>query len=176
MRTFIKTFVLTVAAFFAVESVASAQLLKNLLNKSTGTTETTVSAATSNGQAAGAALKSLYTQYKSAGKLDLNNLTNIMNLTTLATNVKGLKGQSDKTQFYKDFAAGLITGSNNLVTTSNSNAVMSGLQTLVNNVDLSSLQQGKASDVLSSISTGGATSENANQIASSVSSILKLFK
>ena len=175
MRTFIKTFVLTVAAFFAVESVASAQLLKNLLNKATGTTETTVSAATTNGQAAGAALKSLYTQYKSAGKLDLNNLTNIMNLTTLATNVKGLKGQSDKTQFYKDFAAGLITGSNNLVTTSNSNAVMSGLQTLVNNVDLSSLQ-GKASDVLNSISTGKTSSENADQIASSVSNILKLFK
>ena len=52
---------------------------------------------------------------------------------------------------------------------------MSGLQTLVNNVDLSSLQ-GKASDVLNSISTGKTSSENADQIASSVSNILKLFK
>jgi hypothetical protein len=176
MRTFVKTLLATVIAFFAVESVASAQLLKNLLNKATNAAETTVSTATSNGQAAGAALKSLYTQYKSAGKLDLNNLNNIMNLATLATNVKGLKGQTDKTQFYKDFATGLISGSSNLVTTNNSNAVMSGLQTLVNNVDLSSLQ-GKAADVVNSISTGSnASSENINQVASSVSNILKLFK
>jgi hypothetical protein len=166
MRTFVKTLLATVIAFFAVESVASAQLLKNLLNKATNAAEATVSTATSNGQAAGAALKSLYTQYKSTGKVDLNNLNNIMNLATLANNIKGLKGQTDKTQFYKDFASGLISGSNNLVTTSNSNAVMTGLQTLVNNVDLSAIQ-GKTAD---------ASSENISQVASSVSNILKLFK
>ena len=158
-------------AMFSFESVASAQLLKNLFNKS-NTTTTSVSAATTNGQAAGAALKSLYTQYKSAGKLDLNNLNNIMNLATLATNVKGLKGQTNKTQFYKDFATGLISGSSNLVTQSNSNAVMNGLTSLVNNVDLSGLQ-GNAAQIASK---GSEALQNASAISESVSGILNLFK
>ena len=62
-----------------------------------------------------------------------------MNLTTLATNVQGLKGQSDKGTFYKDFASGLVLGSSNLVTSTNSTSVMSGLTNLVENVDLSGL-------------------------------------
>lgn len=161
--------------FIAAESTASAQLLKNLLKKTT-TENTVISEATTNGQAAGAALKSLYTQFKSAGKLDMSNLTNIMSLATLATNIKGLKQQSDKTSFYKDFATGLVVGSNNLVTNANSTAVMSGLSNLVNNVDLSVLQ-GKATDVLSNINKQGSeVKENANQIATSVSSILNIFK
>ena len=132
--------------------------------------------ATTNGQAAGAALKSLYTQYKADGKLDMANLTNIMNLATLANNVKDLKGQTNKSAFYKDFATGLVAGSNNLVTSSNSNAVMSGLSKLVNNVDLTALQ-GKATDVVSNVTTKGTEAlENANQIATSVTSILNLFK
>ncbi len=172
MKTLIRTALVVMIAMFSFESVASAQLLKNILNKATNSTATSVSAATSNGQAAGAALKSLYTQYKSTGKLDLNNITNIMNLATLATNVKGLKGQTDKTQFYKDFAAGLITGSSNLVTQTNSNAVMNGLTSLVNNVDLSALQ-GNASEIASK---GGEALKNASAISESVSGILNLFK
>ena len=172
MKTFIRTAIVVMIAMFSFESVASAQLLKNILNKANNATATSVSAATSNGQAAGAALKSLYTQYKSTGKLDLNNITNIMNLATLATNVKGLKGQTNKTQFYKDFAAGLITGSSNLVTQTNSNAVMNGLTSLVNNVDLSALQ-GNASEIASK---GGEALKNASAISESVSGILSLFK
>ena len=172
MKTLIRTAIVVMIAMFSFESVASAQLLKNLFNKANNAATTTVSAATSNGQAAGAALKSLYTQYKSAGKLDLNNLNNIMNLATLATNVKGLKGQTNKTQFYKDFATGLITGSSNLVTQSNSNAVMNGLTSLVNNVDLSALQ-GNAAQIASK---GGDALQNASAISESVSGILNLFK
>lgn len=160
----------------ASEATASAQLLKNLFKKATTETTTTTTAATTNGQAAGAALKALYTQYKTDGKLDMANITNIMNLATLATNVKDLKGQTNKTAFYKDFATGLVAGSSNLVTSGNSNLVMNGLSNLVNNVDLSALQ-GKATDVVSNVTTKGtAALENANQIATSVTSILNLFK
>ena len=180
-------FVLAVAAFLASEVNADAQFLKNLLNKVSGKTETTTveqpatetAAATVNGQAAGAALKSLYTQYKADGKLDMSNLTNILNLTTLASNVKGLKGLTDKSTFYKDFAAGLIVGSNNLITQNNSTAVMSGLTNLVNNVDLSALTD-KAADaqqqtaVLQSKGTEAAQSLSA--VKDSVTSILGLFK
>lgn len=169
------TIVIAVAAFLAAEHTADAQFLKNLLKKAT--TETTAaSAATSNGQAAGAALKALYTQYKADGKIDLSNINNIMNLAALANNVKDLKGQTNKSAFYKDFAAGLVTGSNSLVTSSNSTAVMNGLSKLVNNVDLTALQ-GKASEVVENVTTkGSAALEDANQIATSVSSILKLLK
>ena len=169
------TIVIAVAAFLAAERTADAQFLKNLLKKAT--TETTAaSAATSNGQAAGAALKALYTQYKADGKIDLSNINNIMNLAALANNVKDLKGQTNKSAFYKDFAAGLVTGSNSLVTSSNSTAVMNGLSKLVNNVDLTALQ-GKASEVVENVTTkGSAALEDANQIATSVSSILKLLK
>lgn len=169
------TIVIAVAAFIAAEHTADAQFLKNLLKKAT--TETTAaSAATSNGQAAGAALKALYTQYKADGKIDLSNINNIMNLAALANNVKDLKGKTNKSAFYKDFAAGLVTGSNSLVTSSNSTAVMNGLSKLVNNVDLTALQ-GKASEVVENVTTkGSAALEDANQIATSVSSILKLLK
>lgn len=175
------TIVVTLAAFLiAAESNADAQLLKNLLNKAKTETKTTVTA-TTNGQAAGAALKSLYGQYKSEGKLDMANLTNLMNLATLAQNVQGLKGQTNKSAFYKDFASGLILGSNNLVTAANSTKVMSGLTDLVNNVDLSGLVQKKASEAVSE--KAAATAEkattainNASEIASSVTNILNLFK
>lgn len=162
------------AAFLASENSADAQLLKNLLKKATGTeattetTTTTETAATTNGKAAGAALKALYTQYKTDGKLNITNVTNIANITTLATNVKGLKGQTDKTSFYKDFAAGLITGSNNLVTEETSGSVMDGLTSLVNNVDLSNIK--------GLLGTKTSSSEDAQELTSTLSSILGLLQ
>ena len=183
MTRFFKIIAVAAIAFFAAEATADAQLLKNLLNKGKSETTETVSAGTTNGQAAGAALKALYGQYKADGKVDMSNLNNIINLATLANNIKQLKGQTDKSAFYKDFAAGLITGSNNLVTSKNSTSVMSGLTNLVNNVDLSGLTS-KAADASSTVSNAlsGASSkantaiDNANEIASSVTNILNLFK
>lgn len=179
----ILTIIIAMAAFLAAENTADAQLLKKLLGgkSTTATTETTT--ATVNGQAAGAALKALYTQYKADGKLDMGNLTNLMNLTTLATNVQGLKGQSNKGTFYKDFASGLVMGSSNLVTSDNSTTVMTGLTDLVENVDLSGLTQ-TAETATESITekltsaTGKATTavENASEIAGAVTNILNLFK
>ena len=160
------------AALFASTTTADAQKLKSLLKKVTGTettTETTSeTAATTDGKAAGAALKALYTQYKTDGKLNISNLTNIANITTLATNVKGLKGQTDKTAFYNDFAAGLITGSDNLVTEDTSGSIMSGLTSLANNVDLSNVK-----GLLTSTSS---SSEDSQELTSTLSSILGLLK
>lgn len=162
----------TLAVFMVSVTSADAQILKKLFNKSTGTETaseaTTEPAATVNGKAAGAALKALYTQYKADGKLNITNLTNIANITTLASNVNGLKGQTDKTTFYKDFAAGLIAGSNNLVTEDTSSSVMSGLTSLANNVDLSNV---------SGLLTGSASSsEDSKELKSTLTSILGLLK
>ena len=171
---------LVVSAFLMAETAIEAQTLKNLLKKATSevTTVENVSAATSNGKQAGAALKSLYTQYKADGKMDMSNLTNIMNLATLANNVQG-----NKTAFYKDFASGLILGSGNLVTQVNSEAVVEGLTGLVENVDLSALTtsatsaaEKAASAITVASGKAGTAVENATEIAESVSSILNLFK
>mgnify|MGYP003514724067 FL=1 len=190
------TILVAMAAFLAAENTADAQLLKNLLNKVKGnTTETTttttatetVAPATSDGQAAGVALKALYGQYTTDGKLDMSNLTNLMNLAALATSVQNLKGQTDKTTFYKDFVKGLISGSNNLVNADNSTSIMSGLQNLVNNVDLSGLTasaEEKAESAAATLTeklTGASEKantavENATEIAGAVTNILNLFK
>ena len=191
-------FALAIAAFLSSQTVAEAQNLKNLFKQATSSTTTTESAGTTTGKAAGSALKSLYTQYKADGKLDMTNLNNILNLTTLSNNIKDLKGMSNKSAFYKDFATGLIKGSDSLVNKSNSTSVMNGLTNLVNNVDLSglttttetatetvtsaatsalsSLLSGSSSSTSSTTTDAATTISNASEIASSVSSILKLLK
>lgn len=187
----ILTIVLAAAAFLAAENTADAQFLKNLVNKVKGnTTEATTttatetaSAATVDGKAAGVALRALYTQYKADGKLDMGNLNNLLNLTALANNIQGLKGQTSKAAFYKDFASGLVMGSNSLVTEQNSTSVMNGLTNLVNNVDLSSLTN-KAESTAASVAEKVATASdkantavtNATEIASAVTNILNIFK
>lgn len=190
------TIVLAAAAFLAAENTADAQLLKNLLNKVTGksttteattttTTATTETAsdATVDGKAAGVALRSLYTQYKADGKFDMGNLNNLLNLTSLANNIQGLKGQTSKATFYKDFASGLVMGSNSLVTEQNSTSVMDGLTNLVNNVDLSSLTdkaQTTATTVAEKVATASEKANtavtNATEIATAVTNILNIFK
>ena len=165
-------------------TVASCGILGSQTASSSSAATTTVSSSgTVDGQAAGVALKSLYGQYKTDGKLDMSNLNNIVNLASLAQNIKGLKGQTDKSSFYKEFASGLILGSDNLVTEQNTSSVMSGLTGLLNNVDLSGLQE-KASQVTETTSekvegaaqTATSVISNASSIADSVTSILNLFK
>ena len=92
-----------------------------------------------NGQASGAALKSLYSQYKSDGKVDLANLNNVISMAQLVNGIQGLKGIDDKSKFYSDFATGLILGSNNLVTQQTSNPVTNTLATLATGTDLTAI-------------------------------------
>ena len=139
------------AAFMTLYAVTSCGFLGKTSSSTAGSAQTAATAtANVDGQAAGSALKSLYNQYKVDGKFDMTNLTNIVNLASLAKNIKGLKGQSDKSAFYKDFASGLILGSNNLVTQQTSSSVMSGLSGLANNIDLSSIQE-KASQITGNV-------------------------
>lgn len=170
MKKIAQIIIVAMCALFAAEVNADAQLLKNLLNKAAET----VTDATSNGQAAGAALKALYTQYKADGKLDMTNLNNILNLTTLSNNIKGLKGMSNKSTFYKDFATGLIKGSDSLVNKSNSTSVMNGLTNLVNNVDLSALTQTTetTTETAAETTTTAATSAVTSAATSALSSLL----
>lgn len=91
------------------------------------------------GQASGAALKSLYSQYQTDGQIDITNLNNIIMLAQLSNGIQGLKDVDDKSQFYNDFAQGLILGSDRLVTKNTANTVTNTLQSLVSGTDLSSI-------------------------------------
>jgi hypothetical protein len=184
MKQIFKIFIVAAIAFFAAENAADAQLLKNIIQKTTSAThKETASEGTLNGKAAGAALKDLYSQYKTDKKLDMSNLNNIMNLATLASNIKGLKDVSNKSAFYKDFLSGLIKGSDNLVNESNGSTIMQGLTNLVKSTDLSGLTdvagntKSKISNALSGASNKANTAiENASEIATSVGNLLNLFK
>lgn len=121
-----------------------AAMAMSLLIASCGTVGTTATApaeqsGTTGGQTAGAALKSLYGQYRTDSKVDLANMNNIISLAQLVNGVQGLKNVDDKSQFYSDFAAGLILGSQNLVTEQTSAPVTSALSTLVNGTDLKAI-------------------------------------
>ena len=131
-----------------------------------------------NGLKAGAALLSLYTQYKSTGTLDLSNPTNLNNLLSLASNIKGLDQLANKSSFL----SGLISGSKNLVNKSNQSTVLSSLGKLAG-LDFSSLSGSAASSAvtgaLSKIATNTTTksSDTAASVTSSATSILTgLFK
>ncbi|MBQ0080865.1 MAG: hypothetical protein KBS95_04890 [Alistipes sp.] len=129
----------------------------------------------SNGLKAGTALLSLYTEYKSTGTIDLKNLENIQKILTIAQNIKGLKDATPKTNT-TDFVSGLISGSKNLVTQSNSSTVLEGLKSLAN-VDVSSLANSAATSAsksaLSKLAGAKATASEATQeAASSATSIL----
>ena len=92
-----------------------------------------------NGQASGMALKSLYNQYQTDGKVDVSNLNNIIMLAQLTNGIQGLKGVDDKSEFYNDFAKGLILGSDHLVTKNTASTVTNTLQTLASGTDLSTI-------------------------------------
>lgn len=138
-----------------------------------------------NGQSSGAALKSLYSQYKTDGKVELNNINNIISLAQLANGIQGLKGQDDKSQFYADFAQGLILGSQNLVTQQTSKPVTNTLGTLVSGTDLSAIaaaglaaaaQSQSAQQAQQQVSQGAAAlSEKTAGVANTLSSLSTIF-
>ena len=197
MNKFIKFAVVAVMAVFATQT-AQAQLLKNLLGGASSSTEAaaeTKSSAYSSGQTSGAALKALYSQYKADGKnLNMTNMQNMLNLASLATNVQGLK--TADAAYKKDFVKGLILGSTNLVTNNNSTSVLSSLtsfakmdlSSLINAESLTEKAESAAKNAITSILTTATDTkkiedkntniniENAAEIASSVSSLLNLFK
>jgi hypothetical protein len=112
------------------------------------------------GQASGAALKSLYTQYQTDGQIDVTNLNNILMLAQLANGIQGLKDVDDKSAFYADFATGLILGSDRLVTKQTANPVTNTLQSLVSGTDLSSIA---AAGVLALAQSGANSAQQAAQ-------------
>lgn len=126
------------------------------------------------GQASGAALKSLYSQYKTDGQIDVTNLSNIIMLAQLSNGIQGLKGVDDKSAFYSEFAQGLIMGSDHLVTKNTASSVTGTLQNLANTTDLSSIA---AAGVLA-VAGGEQSTQNTTQTAaqSTVSEAVEMIE
>lgn len=121
-----------------------------------------------NGQSSGAALKTLYGQYKTDGKVDLNNISNIIALAQLANGIQGLNGVDDKSQFYTDFAEGLILGSGNLVTEKTSSPVTGALKSLVGGTDLSSIMSAGVAAAAQSKKAKSQTQETVGNVAGAI--------
>ncbi|MBO4500007.1 MAG: hypothetical protein J5732_07120 [Bacteroidaceae bacterium] len=128
------------------------------------------SVGSTNGQASGAALKNLYSQYKTDGKVDVSNINNIINIVSLVNGIQGLKGVDDKSAFYKDFAAGLILGSDNLINRSTSSMVTGALSSLAGN-NLSALTSAAVNSALNSAVSSGTVQNAASSASSALNTI-----
>jgi hypothetical protein len=115
------------------------------------------------GQQSGAALKSLYSQYKTDGQIDVTNLNNIIMLAQLSNGIQGLKGVDDKSAFYNEFAEGLILGSDRLVTKNTASTVTSTLQSLATGTDLSTIAAAGVLAVAGAEQTGQQTTQSTKQ-------------
>jgi hypothetical protein len=115
------------------------------------------------GQQSGAALKSLYSQYKTDGQIDVTNLNNIIMLAQLSNGIQGLKGVDDKSAFYNEFAEGLILGSDRLVTKNTASTVTNTLQSLASGTDLSTIAAAGVLAAAGAEETGKSTTQNAKQ-------------
>ena len=163
------------------------------------------SEAYTSGQSAGVALRALYTQYKTNGKIEMNNLTTLTNIITLSSSCQMLKTATKGSGAYSDFSKGLIAGSSNIINTANSETVMNTLTNMLNQVDTSALNEvvskgnSTVNNTLNSVVEKGSNAvnnavekgnealndatdkgveivESATEIANSVNSLFSLFK
>lgn len=161
--------ILLACSYFTV--MAQTETVETLRTDNTATpgTADTVALSKENGEAAGAALAKLYSQFKSDGKLDMTNPANITNTVTLASNVKDLA----KTKDVSSFVSGLISGSKNLINDSNVSSVLSALES-ISKLDLKSIGGGSvkaaASGLLSKL--GAKTNTDASGDSVEASGIL----
>jgi len=119
-------------------------------------------AATAAGVSCGKTLASLYSQYKSTGKINMANSNTLLKVVELATYTKTLRDNKNNATFKKAFAAGLVSGSSGLVLNSNSMSTVSSL------LSLSGL-----SNITSSTS---ATSTVAVNVATGLANLFKVLK
>ena len=165
-----KKTIITMMALSAI-ALSSCGVLSGTANKQaqpTQATTVTTSNAATQGQSAGAALKSLYAQYKADGKFDTKNLNNIINTLQLVNACSDLKNNAKQSDYWKNFVSGLILGSEQLVTEKIAQPVTEQLTSLAAQVDTTKLQQA-TTDVTAAAGSIG-------QAATSLSNIFSLFK
>ena len=143
-------------------------------NSASNTTTSDPAAATSQtteasqmGKNAGSALDYLTAQYKSAGKLDMSNMMNIANMLNLVGAAQQVYAHKSDSNYRKGFVKGMIANSIN-IDESNAESVTDKLQSLAENTNMDKLN--------SAVQKGQATATEVENVASSVTNIIKLFK
>lgn len=113
------------------------------------------SAARLSGQACGAAVQSLYSSYRSTGKLDLTSGNNLNNALALATAYTTLQQNRSDASYRKAFATGLIAASAGLITSANATQFIDRL--------------------LATTALSGLTANKISQTASTAAAIIQLL-
>lgn len=166
-----KTLVLCMATVMLLCSFS----LKNLFGSKSTTTTTTqpatveqaapaVATLETDGRAAGAALRTIYSNYKKDGKFDTSNLNNIISTISLINSCKSLKENGKDKAYWSDFASGLVLGSENLIKQEISGTVTNKLAEMVEKVDTEKVE--------STVEKAAAV----KTVASDMVSLLSLFK
>jgi hypothetical protein len=99
-------------------------------SKSSASSAPAQSAAYNSGSSVGSSLLSLYSQYKSSGKLDFKNVNTYLQILTLATNAQTIKANASNKTFYGQFAQGMVFGSQQQVNNNNVGGVINALMGL----------------------------------------------
>ena len=127
------------------------------------------------GQQSGVALKALYTQYKTDGKLDFSNLNNLLNIVNLSAQVQKITKAEKGTVDYSEFGKGLVAGSVNLVNDINKDQVVNVLTQQLAKVDTSKITE-VAGQAQTTVSTVTESINSVKEASSSVMEIINLFK
>lgn len=139
---------------------ASCSSVSKLASNASSTTQP--SAGTIQGTACGKVLGTMYTQYKSTGKVDMKNSSTLLSVTELSTHYSSLRNNKSNTTYLYSFAKGLVSGTNGLVNTSNS---LSSVNSLLSLSSLSSIT-----------STTPATSTASTNVASGLTALFNSWK
>lgn len=133
-----------IAVFIAALSFASCSSISNSASSNT--------AAKTAGTSCGKVLSGLYSQYKSSGKLNMASSSTLTNVIELGACYKLLKDNRGNSAYRKSFAAGLVSGSNGLITNSKASSVISSLLSITGLGNVTS-STSSSSSVLTGIAT-----------------------
>lgn len=147
-------------------SMVAAALAAVLMLAACGSMKQTASnsAAYTSGQNVGNALHSLYTQYKTVGKIDMSNAATLLNIASIASSYNTVKANLKDKSFYGDFAGGIIKGSLGMISTSTVDKVIS----TIGSTDLSEVTNAVNNNT-------NKVANTANNVASSFNTLMSLF-
>jgi len=132
-----------ITLFLGALLLASCNDIKNAVNDATSSDAL---AGTTVGTTCGSVVKTLYTQYKSAGKIDLTNSSTLLSVTELGPCVISLTNNKNNSDYLTAFTKALVIGSSGVITSSNSNSFV--------NLLLSATSLSNITSSLTSNSTG----------------------
>ena len=131
------------------------------------------SSASTSGSSVGAAIASIYANYKKTGKLDLSNLSNILDLATILGQLGTLANATNS--FADEFSAGLVEGSQNLINSKNVAPILASLKSMaeIDSAAILSAASAAADGTVTQLST---SNQNVSAAVNALTNIFKQLK